>query len=336
MKRLSALPASFWRCSCLLPSPRPRTRSAPAIWSCARPSRACSRRSGRCRRSGTYPPRHRAHLSCLLPPDRRAARPRRSDSSVHRARPASLRAEPSRAPAFVSAGWRQPRPTFSLRVEAADGAVLTGRLTPSHPDFIVPARPSRLACLFDLSSARRRAYPDRRRSPSLRALPHPAGPRAFASSSPPSPPSPSPIPSRWRRPPLAWSTFRAAPVEAMIALSIVFLASELLRDPARRSGITRSYPWLVAFSFGLLHGLGFAGALAEIGLPQGEIPLALFSFNVGVELRPARLHRRRAVPGPIWRRRLVRSTPSWAPRATAYAIGCTAAYWVFERLAAAT
>ena len=73
----------------------------------------------------------------------------------------------------------------------------------------------------------------------------------------------------------------AAPVEATIALSIVFLASELVRGEAGRGVVTRSYPWLVAFSFGLLHGLGFAGALAEVGLPQGEIPLALFAFNVG-------------------------------------------------------
>ena len=75
-----------------------------------------------------------------------------------------------------------------------------------------------------------------------------------------------------------------APVELTIALSIVFLASELLRDPLHRSHITQNDPWLVAFCFGLLHGLGFAGALAEIGLPHGEIPLALFAFNVGVEL----------------------------------------------------
>jgi hydrogenase/urease accessory protein HupE len=127
----------------------------------------------------------------------------------------------------------------------------------------------------------------------------------------------------------------AAPVEATIALSIVFLASELLRDPTRRSAATQTYPWLVAFSFGLLHGLGFAGALAEIGLPHGEIPLALFSFNVGVELGQlafiaAVLLLNHAA------RRLVQSMPNWAPRAAAYAIGCTAAYWVFERLAAAT
>jgi hydrogenase/urease accessory protein HupE len=127
----------------------------------------------------------------------------------------------------------------------------------------------------------------------------------------------------------------AAPVEATIALSIVFLACELLRAPALRSDVTRAYPWLVAFSFGLLHGLGFAGALAEIGLPHGEIPLALFSFNAGVEL--GQLAFIAAVLSlKHLARRLVQSMPNWAPRGVAYAIGCTAAYWVFERLAAAT
>lgn len=76
----------------------------------------------------------------------------------------------------------------------------------------------------------------------------------------------------------------APPVEPTIALSIVFLAVELARGEASRGLATRAYPWLVAFSFGLLHGLGFAGALAEIGLPKGEVPLVLFAFNVGVEL----------------------------------------------------
>jgi hydrogenase/urease accessory protein HupE len=126
----------------------------------------------------------------------------------------------------------------------------------------------------------------------------------------------------------------APPVEATIALSIIFLASELLRDPAQRSGVTRSYPWLVAFSFGLLHGLGFAGALAEIGLPHGEIPLALFSFNVGVEL--GQLAFIVAVLSlSFLAQLLVQSRPAWTLRAAAYAIGSTAAYWVFERLAAA-
>jgi hydrogenase/urease accessory protein HupE len=125
----------------------------------------------------------------------------------------------------------------------------------------------------------------------------------------------------------------AAPVEASIALSIVFLASELLRGPTGRSDVTRSYPWVVAFSFGLLHGLGFAGALAEIGLPHGEIPLALFSFNVGVELGQLAFIAVVLLLNYV-ARRLVRRVPEWAPRAAAYAIGCTAAYWVFQRLAA--
>jgi len=82
---------------------------------------------------------------------------------------------------------------------------------------------------------------------------------------------------------LGFVNVRSAPVEATIALSIIFLASELLRDPIQRSDVTQYYPWLVAFRFGLLHGLGLAGALAKVGLPHGEIPLSLFSFNVGVE-----------------------------------------------------
>jgi hypothetical protein len=125
----------------------------------------------------------------------------------------------------------------------------------------------------------------------------------------------------------------AAPVEASIALSIVFLASELLRAPSGRGDVTRSHPWLVAFSFGLLHGLGFAGALAEIGLPHGEIPLALFSFNVGVELGQLAFIAVVLLLSYMVRR-LVQKVPDWAPRAAAYAIGSTAAYWVFERLAA--
>ena len=74
------------------------------------------------------------------------------------------------------------------------------------------------------------------------------------------------------------------PVEAVIALSIVFVAAEIVHGAQGRPGLTARWPWLVAFTFGLLHGFGFAGALGEIGLPQNAIPLALFFFNVGVEL----------------------------------------------------
>ena len=74
------------------------------------------------------------------------------------------------------------------------------------------------------------------------------------------------------------------PVEALIALSIVFVAAEIVHGRQGRPGLTQRYPWIVAFTFGLLHGLGFAGALAEVGLPHNSIPLALLFFNVGVEI----------------------------------------------------
>ncbi len=74
------------------------------------------------------------------------------------------------------------------------------------------------------------------------------------------------------------------PVEAAIAFSILLLASEIVRMRRGESSVTARWPWVIAFCFGLLHGFGFAGALSEIGLPRGDIPLALFAFNVGVEL----------------------------------------------------
>jgi hypothetical protein len=74
------------------------------------------------------------------------------------------------------------------------------------------------------------------------------------------------------------------PVEATIAPRITFLATEILRGLDGRETLAGRKPWLVAFTFGLLHGLGFAGALSKIGLPQTAIPLALACFNVGVEL----------------------------------------------------
>jgi len=127
--------------------------------------------------------------------------------------------------------------------------------------------------------------------------------------------------------------FPSRATEAVIALSIVFLAVELAQDQHRPKSWAMRRPWLVAFTFGLLHGFGFAGALAEIGLPRGEIPLALFSFNVGVEI--GQLLFVGAVAALIALLRLVRSSwPSGLRRATAYAIGSLAAWWCFERVAA--
>jgi hypothetical protein len=127
----------------------------------------------------------------------------------------------------------------------------------------------------------------------------------------------------------------SAPVEAVIALSILFLASELARQRGARGGaetgdLTRRFPWLVAFAFGLLHGFGFAGALSDVGVPQQAVPLALLFFNVGVEL--GQLVFIAAVFGLGWLVRLtpVRVPPAWH-RAVAYGIGSVAAFWAIER-----
>jgi hydrogenase/urease accessory protein HupE len=124
-----------------------------------------------------------------------------------------------------------------------------------------------------------------------------------------------------------------APVEAVIALSIVFVATEILHAQRGREGIAVRAPWLVAFAFGLLHGFGFAGALAEIGLPQGQIPLALLFFNVGVEL--GQLLFIAAVLSFIMLVRRVRFRfPDWAARVPPYVIGTVAMFWVIQRVAA--
>jgi hydrogenase/urease accessory protein HupE len=123
-----------------------------------------------------------------------------------------------------------------------------------------------------------------------------------------------------------------APVEAIIALSIVFVAAEIIRGRNGREGLTVRAPWIVAFAFGLLHGFGFAGALSEVGLPQGQIPVALLFFNLGVEagqlLFVAVVLSVMAV-GRLLRRPL----PRWVEWAPAYAIGSVAMFWVIQRVA---
>jgi hydrogenase/urease accessory protein HupE len=127
------------------------------------------------------------------------------------------------------------------------------------------------------------------------------------------------------------------PVEASIALSIVFVASEIIHAQQGRPGLTQRYPWVVAFTFGLLHGLGFAGALAEVGLPQLSIPVALLFFNVGVEIGQLIFVATVLVLMAAWRwiaQRLSLAQPPWLWRVAPYAIGGIASYWVFERVAA--
>lgn len=131
------------------------------------------------------------------------------------------------------------------------------------------------------------------------------------------------------------------PVEAAIALSIVFVAADILRPGGARASLTRRAPWVVAFIFGLLHGLGFAGALSEVGLPEHAVPLALLFFNVGVEA--GQLLFIAAVFALLWLAKEWR-TRVWAQadrhtwhvasavsKPAAYGIGALAAFWVFER-----
>ncbi|HEX3474106.1 MAG TPA: HupE/UreJ family protein [Kofleriaceae bacterium] len=122
------------------------------------------------------------------------------------------------------------------------------------------------------------------------------------------------------------------PIEAAIALSIYVLAVELARRRAGHRTLTQRAPWLVAGSFGLLHGLGFAGALAEVGLPSAEIPLALFSFNVGIELGQLAFIAC-VVAATAVLRRLPLAWPRPVTAVPAYAIGSLAIYWMLERVA---
>lgn len=137
---------------------------------------------------------------------------------------------------------------------------------------------------------------------------------------------------------LGYINMPSAPVEAAIALSIVFLCVEIVHARQGRSGLTFSYPWVVAFAFGLLHGLGFAGALSEIGLPPAEIPLALLFFNIGVEIGQVLFVFAVLATTLVLRyiTRLGRSSTValHAERAMVYVIGILASYWLIERTAA--
>ncbi len=121
-------------------------------------------------------------------------------------------------------------------------------------------------------------------------------------------------------------------VEAVIALSIVFVAAEIINARHGRIGLGARAPWLVAFAFGLLHGFGFAGALSEIGMPQGYIPSALLFFNLGVEAGQLAFIAVVLVAAAALRQ-FWRPVPAWAQLAPPYAIGSLAMFWVIQRVA---
>ena len=131
---------------------------------------------------------------------------------------------------------------------------------------------------------------------------------------------------------LGWINLPGPPVEAIIALSIVFVASEVVHGLRGHEGLTAHAPWIVAFSFGLLHGLGFAGALAEVGLPRVAIPVALMTFNIGVEAGQLAFVAAVLAVQAI-STRLFPVPGARAAGAVAYGIGGIAAFWTIERIA---
>lgn len=122
------------------------------------------------------------------------------------------------------------------------------------------------------------------------------------------------------------------PVEAVIALSILFLAMEIVHGQRGKVGAAARWPWLVAFIFGLLHGFGFAGALAEVGLPQQAIPLALVFFNIGVEIGQLLFVTGVLIIGWLLHQLKQPKLLNRAETVAVYSIGGLSSFWLFERI----
>ncbi len=129
------------------------------------------------------------------------------------------------------------------------------------------------------------------------------------------------------------------PVEAAIALSIVLVAVEIVNVSRGQESLAARIPWLIAFAFGLLHGLGFAGALSEVGLPGHAIPVALLFFNIGVELGQLLFVAAVMLLYSGWQRLWLRVAPVGATQShslptigAAYCIGGIASFWLIERV----
>ena len=226
-----------------------------------------------------------------------------------------------------------------VRYELADGGAETQRLTPGTPSFVVPADPG----VFDVLASYFTLGVDH----ILDGIDHLLFVFALLLL----------IPDGWKllgavtaftvahsitlaAATLGLIALPGPPVEAVIALSIMFLASELLQRGGDGTRLSERYPWIVSFSFGLLHGFGFAGALQEIGLPRGDIPLALLAFNLGVEAGQVLFIAAVLAVGAVLARMVsgtvtaVRTPGSTAATVTAYAIGGVSAYWFIDRVAA--
>ncbi|WP_394090125.1 HupE/UreJ family protein [Xanthobacter autotrophicus] len=128
-----------------------------------------------------------------------------------------------------------------------------------------------------------------------------------------------------------WVGVPERPLNAAIALSIVFVGVEIVKLQRGEVGLTARYPWTVAFAFGLLHGLGFATALTTLGIPQATLPIALLFFNVGVEI--GQLTFVAVVLALLWAHRQAQALlPRWGAAIPAYVIGSVASYWFLLRI----
>lgn len=239
-------------------------------------------------------------------------------------------------------GLRAASTDVLARVERRDGTTQTARLTPERPSFEVVAAPGRLdvarmylalgiehillgvdhllfvaGLLFLVGDGRRLLA-----TVTAFTVAHSI---TLAAAS------------------LGWVHVPGAPVEATIALSVMFVAAEILRGARGQAGLATRAPWVVAFAFGLLHGLGFAGALREVGLPERDVALALLFFNVGVEIGQL-LFVAAAIAAlsglaRLLRGRAGRADAPWHGEAlirvpVAYLTGSIAAFWFIQRVAA--
>jgi hypothetical protein len=221
-----------------------------------------------------------------------------------------------------------------VRIEHSDGTMQVARLLPSAPSFVVQAAPSR----FEVAGTYLRLGIEH----ILFGIDHLLFVLALLF-----------LVAGWRRVVGTITAFTAAhtitlvaatlgyvqvprkPVEACIALSIVFVAAEIVRRRQGRPGVTQSRPWIVAFTFGLLHGFGFAGALSEVGLPPAAVPLALGCFNAGVELGQLLFVAVASAALFAGRRAGLESISAVKLEAAAtYGIGTLAAFWAIERTVA--
>jgi len=221
-----------------------------------------------------------------------------------------------------------------LRVELADGRHVQSVLRSSEPSLVIPRRPSRLIVLRDYARLGVEHIASgfdhllfvfgllvlvaARTKPLLKTV------TAFTLGHS----------VTLSLAVLGFVDFPPRLIDFGVAFSILVLAVELSRPSEEAAHPLRRRPWALAFAFGLLHGLGFAGALAEVGLPPGEIPLSLFSFNVGIELGQLAFI---AVVWPVVRAvrqpRAARGS-AWLQAAPAYGIGSLAAFWCIERAVA--